>query len=65
MNPFRTMQTAIRLAESRFVAWRFQRPGLQLWVQVDRPFAASSWGSPCWSPPRRSGAAPSSRRSRR
>jgi hypothetical protein len=39
MNPFRTMQTAIRLAESRFVAWRFQRPGLQLWALVDLPVA--------------------------
>jgi|GEM_PF-2534852 len=31
--------TAIRIAESGFVAWRFQRPGLQLWALVDLPVA--------------------------
>jgi hypothetical protein len=31
--------TAIRIAESGFVAWHFQRPGLQLWALVDLPVA--------------------------
>jgi hypothetical protein len=32
--------TAIRIGESGFVAWRFSRPGLQLWTLVDLPVAS-------------------------
>ena len=31
--------TAIGIGESGFVAWRFSRPGLELWALVDLPFA--------------------------
>jgi hypothetical protein len=31
--------TALRLGEAGFVAWRFQRPGLQLWTLFDLPIA--------------------------
>jgi hypothetical protein len=56
----------LRMAEGPYVAWQFERPGLELWpFRLYVPVSGLFVGAVCWSSPRRSGAAPSWKRTRR